>query len=174
MKGTCPECGFQGDVIAFFVEGDARLAVAEALRVPSELGPFVLRYLALFRPPQRALSLSKATRLLRELADAIEEGKVERRGRAWSAPIESWRLALRVILEQRVGLTLPLKNHHYLYEIVAGIAHQAEGVVERQTEERRQRGQHREAPPPATADPVQAQQLVQQTLAKLRGESHGG
>lgn len=176
IRGTCPECGFQGDVVAFFVETDARQGMAEAARLPPELASLVIRYLGLFRPPERALSLSKATRLIHELADAVEAGTVERRGRAWHTTTVTWKSGLEAMLDARDRLTLPLKNHNYLYEILAGLADQIEGKAEQQVEAARSRGQHREPAPGAEtrADPTMARDLLQGALAKLKGGSSAG
>lgn len=168
IKGTCPGCYFTGEILAFVVEIESRETVAEALRIPAEIGHgTVLRYLNLFRPKGRALAHSKATRLLRDLANDIEARKVNRRGRDWAAPVAHWKLALDSMLEAQDRLTLPLKNHHYLHEIVAGLANSEEAVTERKTEERRQHGHHRTEAP--LASPVVAGQILGDLMAQLKG-----
>ena len=163
-----PRLRLPRELIAFFAETRAWAP----RRGAGQVGPAVIR-LGLFRPPSRALALAKATRLLRELADAIEAGRVDRRGRSWAAPVSAWRSALETVVEARARLVLPLRNHNYLFEIVAGLAHQAEGALERQTEARRRAGAHREQPPAErdTTDPVLARELLQSTLAKLKGQA---
>lgn len=169
MKGTCPDCGFHGELAAFLVEGESRESVAEALRLPAELGAgTVVRYLSLFRPAGRALAHSKATRLLRELADDIEAGTVRRRGRDWSAPVGHWRSAMEAMLDARDRLTLPLKNHHYLHEIVASLANSEEATQERQVETRRQHGHHR-TETPARTEPTAAREILGDLMKSIKG-----
>lgn len=140
VKGCCPECGFQGDLIAFVVDVEARQAIAEALRLAPQLEPLILRYLGLFRPESRTLALHKAVRLLKELADAIAAGKITRHGRSWAAPLSVWKESLETMLDARNRLTLPLKSHGYLFEIVAGLSDKIEGAAERKVETERRTG----------------------------------
>ena len=175
MKGACPDCGFQGELLAFLVDVEARQAIAEALRVPAELAPLVLRYLGLFRPAEKTLALNKATRLLRELSEFIEASKVERRGRSWAAPLTAWRDALNSMLDSRDRLTLPLKNHHYLLEIVASLADRVEAAAETKTEKQRQSGAHRETAPTAktTTDPIAAREILKGIRTRIKEPSNG-
>ncbi|MGH8040300.1 MAG: hypothetical protein ACRES5_27245, partial [Pseudomonas sp.] len=76
MKATCPECGAQGHVNAFFVEEDGkRLAVTLAGMQP-ELGKAVLGYLGLFKPAKTSLRLSRAAKIAQEVAGLVEAGHV--------------------------------------------------------------------------------------------------
>ncbi|MBI2801268.1 MAG: hypothetical protein HYX63_13485 [Gammaproteobacteria bacterium] len=179
MKGACPDCGFQGELLAFLVDVEARQAIGEALRVPAELAPLVIRYLGLFRPSEKTLSLNKAARLLRELSGFIEAGKVERRGRILSPPPFAWRDALNSMLDARDRLTLPLKNHNYLIEIVAGLADKEEAAAETKVEKQRQRGSHRETTAasasslPVSTTPVLAREILNKIQSGLKGPSSG-
>lgn len=171
MKGACPDCGFQGELLAFLVDVEARQAIGEALRVPAELAPLVIRYLRLFRPAEKTLALNKATRLLRELSELIEVGNVKRRGRSWAAPLTAWRDALASMLDTRDRLTLPLRNHNYLLEIVAGLADRTEAVAEIKVEQQRQRGAHREGGV-VTTTPVRAREILNRIQTGLKGGSN--
>jgi len=137
MRLTCPCCGGLFSIEAALADASARQAVAAALQLPAGLGERVLRYLGLFRPAERGLSWDKATRLLVDLQEAMSAAQVSRHGRVWAAPLDYWRMALDQILDARPTLTLPLKTHGYLFEIVAGIAQKAEARAEQTEEERR-------------------------------------
>lgn len=134
MKLVCPNCGMTASLEAFTSDADAREVAALCARLPAEVGPLALRYLALFRPRQRALSWPRARKLLAELVECVEVGGVERRGRFWPAPPEIWASALQQMLDQREKLRLPLSNHAYLAEIVTGSADKHEAQAEREAE----------------------------------------
>ena len=138
MKLVCPCCGATLSIEAMLTDAKAREAVATALKLPHGLGDRVLRYLALFRPESRALSWGRAAKLLDELLPPIQEAQVQRNGRTWVAPLELWKAAFDQVLENRENLTLPLKGHGYLFEVVAGMASKAEGQQERKQEQQRQ------------------------------------
>lgn len=137
MKLTCPSCGFSGDPEAYLAEAQWRDCVAAALSLPAPLGDRLLRYVRLFSPRSRALSPDRAARLFREIAEPISAAAVERNGRTWSAPLDYWSMALDDILARREQLTLPLKSHGYLFEIVAGYSAKVEGKAEAKREEQR-------------------------------------
>lgn len=138
MKLSCPSCGFVSDVEGFLSDAQWREALACAFKLPAPLGDRLVRYIRLFSPPKRGLSPDRAAKLLRELLQPIAEAAVERQGRKWSAPLDYWGMALDDMLERRDKLTLPLKSHGYLFEIVAGYSNKAEGKAEAKTEQTRQ------------------------------------
>lgn len=137
MRLSCPACGFTGDAEAWLAEPAWRDALVAALALPGPLADRLLRYLRLFSPHSRSLSPDRAARLLRQLLEPIAAGAIERNGRTWPAPLDYWQSALDELLERRSSLTLPLKTHGYLFEIVAGIAGKAEGRAEAKREEAR-------------------------------------
>lgn len=118
----------------------AREAVMTALQLPAPLGKALVQYLALFRPAQRQLSFDRVNSLLSELLPMIQSGKIERNGRLWAAPVESWRQGIEEMLAKRDKLTLPLKGHGYLLTIIAGYADKTEARAEAQAEERQRSG----------------------------------
>lgn len=135
---TCPCCAARFSIEAAFTDDAARRAVAAALKLPAPLGELILRYLALFRPAERALSWDRASKLLNELLEPIQAAQVQRHGRAWAAPLDTWKNALEQMLEQRNSkLQLPLKNHHYLFEIVSSYSNRAEGKTEREADQQK-------------------------------------
>jgi len=134
MNLTCPCCAGRFSIEAALTDDAARAAVAAALKLPAPLGDLILRYLALYRPVNRALSWDRAARLLAELLEPIHAAQLTRNGRVWPAPLELWRAALEQMLEKRDTLTLPLKSHGYLFEVVVGLAGKAQDAGERKRE----------------------------------------
>jgi hypothetical protein len=137
MKLVCPSCGFFASPEAFLADADEQRALLLAFKVPSPLAASLHQYLRLFRPAQRALTARRIETLLGELLPMIEACRIERRGRIWPAPVEAWRTALEEIVGKRDRLTLPLKSHGYLLEILVGHADRAEGTAEAKREEAR-------------------------------------
>ncbi len=137
MRLNCPACGASLSLDAIIGHEGARDAVMTALALPAPLGKLLVQYLALFRPAQRTLSMDRVANLLGELLPMIESARVERNGRVWAAPQESWRLALDELLAKRDRLTLPLKSHGYLLEVIAGMANKVEAKQETQREQQR-------------------------------------
>jgi hypothetical protein len=136
-----------GSIEAFASDVDARRAAALAGQLPAPVGEVVFQYLGLFRPAKRALTWTRARKLIEELATAIADGCIHRRGRDWAAPPEAWRAAMLQMVETRDKLTLPLKNHNYLAEILAGDANRTEGRAERELEEARRTNVRRSPSP---------------------------
>lgn len=153
MKCCCPECGFVGSMTAFAGEADARECMRLALQMPRPLADSLMRYLSLFRPPKRALSWSRALKLMQQLHHDIERGFVTRHGRDWSAPQDVWQSSLATMLEQRDKLTLPLRDHSYLYEIISRGANRGEAQAEQQREDARRRRQDHRKPVTPYDDP---------------------
>lgn len=137
MHLTCPCCAARFPVEAALTDDAARVAVAAALKLPAPLGDLTLRYLGLFRPAQRALAWDRAAKLLQELLEPIQAAQVRRNGCDWAAPLELWRQGLEQVLEARERLTLPLKGHGYLFEVVAGMASKSKGAAEVKAEKQR-------------------------------------
>ena len=98
MKLVCPSCGFFAAPDAFLNEADVQRALLLAMKVPAPLAASLQQYLRLFRPAQRALTARRVETLLGELLPMIEAARIERRGRVWPAPVDSWRAALDEIV----------------------------------------------------------------------------
>lgn len=168
MNFTCPGCNLVFPAEAALQDLQAREAVRAALSLPAPLADRVLRYLRLFNPPKRVLAWHRVTRLLQDLLAPIAAGKLERQGRTWSAPLDYWQSGLDEILAKREKLTLPLKTHGYLFEIVCGYANKSEGASETQDIERARHPAHRAAAgdAAASADP-RVRDAALGTLKKL-------
>ncbi len=130
MRLTCTSCGSIASLDTLIAHDGAREAVMIALQLPAPLGKLLVYYVALFRPAHRQLSLDRLASLLGELLPMIQDGKVERAGRIWPAPLDVWKAALEDMIAKRDKLTLPLKSHGYLLEIIAGQASKADAAAE--------------------------------------------
>jgi hypothetical protein len=159
MRLTCSACGASASLDAAIAHEGAREAVIIALQLPAPLGKLLVQYVALFRPATRQLSLDRLAALLGELLPLIEAGRIERGGRIWAVPLDAWKAALEDMIAKRDKLTLPLKSHGYLLEVIAGQA----GKVEAAAETRKEAGargvtpvgthaSHRDFKPPKKAE----------------------
>lgn len=139
MRVSCPACQAELSLDMLLASEEARAAVARLAAVSLPFGALVLRYLALFRPARRRLSIERLVSLLAELLPDIERGAIARKGRDWPAPHATWQAALDAVLAARDKgtLTTPLASHAYLYEVIAGLADKAEALAEREREQGR-------------------------------------
>lgn len=143
MRVSCPACGADMTLDALLTHDEARRALAQAMQLAPGLGTRLMKYLGLFRPGQRQLTMDRVAALLGELLPMIEAGQADRRGRLWSASREAWCAALDVVIEHRDAgrLVLPLKSHGYLLEVLAGLVEKAEAAAEREHHARLARGE---------------------------------
>lgn len=145
MRATCPECGAQAHVSAFFVEDDGKRLFALAAEMQPELGRAVTGYLGLFKPVKTALRLARAVKLVQELVALVATGDVckdERNGVRRPASPSIWAAGIETMLAQRASLSLPLDNHNYLRAVVFGLADKADAATERQKEAGARVGKH--------------------------------
>lgn len=142
MKLKCPACGALASLDILLTTEGAREAILLAMQFPAPLGKRLIQYLALFRPATRELSFDRVASLLNEILPDIQSGKIRRAGRDWSLLQDYWLLAIDTVLAARDAgrLTLPLKGHGYLYEVLVGIADKAEGRKEALHESSRSTG----------------------------------
>lgn len=135
MRMTCPSCGAVTSLDVLLGNEAARSLLVMALE-QTQTGRRLIRYVALFRPVQRQLSWDRVASLLGDLLDMIKEGRIDRHGRLWAAPETVWIAALDEIIAKRDEgkLTLPLKSHGYLLEIITGQANKAEAAAETRKE----------------------------------------
>lgn len=153
MKVTCPSCGAEMSLDVLLAHQDSAQAFARLVAVGLPLGKLVLQYLRLFNPATRRMAHSRLAALVEELLPDMQRGAITRNGREWAAPRPVWEQALARMLETRDAgkLTLPLKSHGYLYEVIAGLADKVEAGAERDTDAQRRSRVH-EAGPTAMAD----------------------
>jgi len=142
MKLVCPACGSVNSLDSLIGHDGARAALAELAALSGPLAGAVLRYLALFRPAlrpgsgqaPRQLSLDRVAALLAELNPMFLGACITRNGRIYAAPREVWVAAIDSILAGRDRLTLPLKSHGYLLEVIVGQVGKAEAAAESKRE----------------------------------------
>jgi hypothetical protein len=177
MKLTCPNC-YETLSLAALIEHDAaREAVRLALEFPSPLGKHLFQYTSLFKPAQRALSMDRFASILSELLPMIQAAQIDRAGRIWPAPQVYWQQAFESMWLGRDKLTLPLKSHGYLLEILVSFANKAEAKAETQSEQGRKYGPTRQAieskPVVASAAAKKSTKPVnlKDTLKKLNGDA---
>lgn len=136
LPGTCPSCGYHGELEAFLIEPDAKRAVARAATLDAGVGRALPAYLRLFVAGKRGLRLSRAVTLIEDLADLIDAGTVcqdERVGVRRPATAAMWAAGMEQMLAKPPS-GLPLTNHHYLRKIVFTIADDADAAAERKRE----------------------------------------
>lgn len=167
MKLCCPACGSVFSLDVLLASESARGAVMSALELPAPLGKLLIQYIALFRPAQRQLSFDRVARLLEELRQPISDAKIERNGRLWPAPLDTWRAAITEMLALRDAqkLRLPLASHGYLFEIIASQADKAQASAER-AHEARLRGETPVGGIAAKPVAAQAPQIVRPVIVK--------
>lgn len=134
IPGVCPSCGAKHALPVFLQDARARRALLAALKASPKLADPIVTYLELFSTGDRAIRQDRLANLLEELVDAITSSQVTRQGRTWPAPLNYWQQALEQMQNKRGSLRLPLKNHNYLFEIIAGMADSAEGRREARRE----------------------------------------
>ena len=195
MRLTCPACGAEFTLDVLIAHDGAREALLEAMGMNLTMGKRLVQYLALFRPPERQLTMDRVAKLLREISPLIKSAQIERHGRAYAVPRESWEWALDEIVAKKDKLSLPLKSHGYLFEMLIGAADRLEAAAETARENRRRGatpiGSVIEGaappppPPPVSPAPRQTQQvprgeqpkefknLLQGLQRQHRGVGHG-
>lgn len=171
MKTACPACGAAFSLDTVLGHEGARALVAELAAISGPLAGAVLRYLGLFRPAPRSLSWDRAARLLAELAPMIRDARIERGGRAYAAPRDAWIAAIEHMLDHRERLSLPLKSHGYLLEVLVGAVNSAEARQEAAREDRRAGrtrvgGQVPANPAPTPPEPPEPPRANPETIAK--------
>lgn len=137
MQLNCPACGTDLDLLVLIQHESARSALIDALSLSQPLGKLLIQYLSLFKPPKRALTMDRVAALLGELVGQIKSAQIDRNGRVWPAPMAAWIAALEQMLGSRDRLTLPLKSHGYLYEILVSAANKQEAQAEMKVEAQR-------------------------------------
>lgn len=148
MRATCPECGVQAHVTAFFVEDDGKRLAMTVAGMSPELGRATIAYLGLFKPLKTALRMARAAKIAAEVADLVAAGSVcrdERNGVRRPASQAMWALGMEQMLAQRASLSLPLESHGYLRAVVFGLADKADAAEERQREADTRAGRHVQA-----------------------------
>lgn len=136
MNVTCPSCGAEMDLDVLLSHEDSRRALARLAEISIPNAKRVLQYLRLFKPATRQMGHGRVVKLIEELLPDLQRRAITHNGRDWIADADTWSAAIERVLERRDNgkLTLPLKGHGYLYEVIVGLADKAEAAAERATE----------------------------------------
>ncbi|MGQ0708736.1 MAG: hypothetical protein ACT4NV_03200 [Rhodoferax sp.] len=131
MRTRCPSCGATLSLDALIAHDAAREALTVAFKLSGQLGSALVRYLALFRPDSRELTMDRVARLLSDLLPDLQAQRISRNGQVHDAPTEAWVWAIEQALQARDHgrLTLPLKGHGWLYEVISNYRPAASLVV---------------------------------------------
>ncbi|MDL2275821.1 hypothetical protein LJC22_06825 [Desulfosarcina sp. OttesenSCG-928-G10] len=132
MRMICPSCGAMASLEAWSSDAGARGLLAAVCDLPGGVVHHIPAYLALFRPVEsaRALSWSRATKVVKDLSARIADGHI-RHGREVSRPCPAgiWAEALEKIVH-RPPPQLPLTTNGYLIRIAYDLANEADKAAE--------------------------------------------
>lgn len=148
MQVKCPACNAAFSLEVALAIDAGRSALMQALAMPAPVARVLAAYLGMFRAAGRAINFDRVEKLLVELHPMLDQQRVTRNGSTRHAPLSVWQAGFERMVELRdTGkLDLPLKSHGYLLEIVFSLADKVEAKAEREVEQQRQRGEHRNAP----------------------------
>jgi len=130
---VCPACQVEMGLEAILGSDDARGVVALLARMPGSpsLRKALLRYVGLFAPAKRQIGWDRVEKLLGEVVEMMESGRVTRAGASYATPLDYWQAALDALFAMPT-LRRPLKSHGLLLEILVGLAGKADARAEQQ------------------------------------------
>ena len=131
MRTRCPNCGTTLSLDALIAHDGARDALGVAFKLSGSLGHALVRYLGLFRPETRELTMDRVAKLLTELLPDLQAQRIERNGQVFEATPECWAWAIDQALAAREAgrLATPLKGHGWLYQVMSQYQPQAVAPV---------------------------------------------
>ncbi len=131
MRTRCPNCGTTLSLDALIAHDGAREALGVAFKLSGPLGNALIRYLGLFRPESRELTMDRVAKLLAELLPDLQAQRIERGGQVFEAPPACWAWAIEQALAAREAgrLVTPLKGHGWLYQVMTQYQPQASTAV---------------------------------------------
>ena len=160
MRVSCPACGSAYDLDAAVSDADARRFAELVAGLDPRVAKPLIGYLALFRPGKTGMRWPRMLTLAEDLVPMIREARVRRNGTTYAVPLDAWAAALSMLADRPKNLTLPLKSHGYLLEILANQAEKTAAKDERETEERKRAGRTGEYTDPSR---------IGEHLANLKG-----
>jgi len=132
LKLVCPGCGAVVSAECWVNDEISREALAKIAALPPPLPKSILGYLSLFRPFNSGLTWKKVLRLSEEIKTLAGRGHVNVQGKVdRNCPPRLWAQAMDQMVERRVGLALPLKNHNYLRQVAWQLADQEDALAEK-------------------------------------------
>lgn len=147
MRATCPDCGAQAHLSAFFADDDGKRFALILADADPALARATVTYLSLHKPAKHAIRLARAAKLAEEIISMAMAPEVRRSGVSRPNRPEFWVQAIDQMSESRSKLRLPLSGHGYVTEVAFGLAEQAMGRAEARAEEAKRTGQHRRTAP---------------------------
>ncbi|MFW9266482.1 hypothetical protein ACLK1G_04710 [Pseudomonas sp. NR3] len=164
MRTRCPNCGTTVSLDALIAHDGAREALGVAFKVSGQLGSALIRYVGLFRPETRELTMDRVAKILGELLPDLQAQRIERNGAVFNAPPACWVWAIEQAISARDcgRLTPPLKGHGWLYQVMSQWQGEASSTVLRP-----EMSMHK---PPVVARPSQ----TTAALSALQGRLNGG
>jgi hypothetical protein len=132
VKLTCPQCAVEFPLEAGFAEADGKRLAALLAGVDAELGRALVRYLRFFKPGKTQLRLARALKIVGEVLELVESGKVMSQGLGRLITPAHWVRAIEQLeqVDAERKLVLPLTGHGYLRKIAFTIADSAEAKAE--------------------------------------------
>jgi len=139
---TCPNCRVSASLDVFLSEDSVRAAldaVIDAHPAGQTLIKPMLRYIGLFAPAKTRMAYSRLASLIGEISPAMRSAQISRNGRTWPAPMPYWQTAFETVLNaaHQGGLSLPLKSHGYLLEVIARMSSKEQAKTETLREQQR-------------------------------------
>lgn len=121
MRTRCPACGTTLSLDSLVAHEAAREALQAAFGLSGKFGSAMIRYLSLFRPKTRELTLDRLAKLLNELLPDILNQRINYDGAVYDAPTDAWIWAIEQAVQARDNgrLTTPLTGHGWLYKVIA-------------------------------------------------------
>lgn len=120
MRTRCPNCGTTLSLDALIAHDGARDALGVAFKLSGQLGNALIRYVGLFRPETRELTMDRVGKILNELLPDLQAQRIERNGAVFNAPAACWVWAVEQAVSARDAgrLVTPLKGHGWLYQVM--------------------------------------------------------
>lgn len=121
MRTRCPNCGTTLSLDALIAHDGAREALGVAFKLSGQLGNALVRYVGLFRPETRELTMDRVGKILNELLPDLQAQRIERNGVVSKAPPACWVWAMEQAVTARDSgrLATPLKGHGWLYQVMS-------------------------------------------------------
>ncbi|MEG0920653.1 MAG: hypothetical protein RSG22_04495 [Comamonas sp.] len=135
---ACPACSYEFDLLAVVKDEADQKAVNAFMHtcVPG-ISDRMLRYTLLFKTPKHAMTMRKQLKLVTPMLPDIDRRAISWKGRDLAAPLAHWAEAIDQMLAaaQAGRLELPMRNHNYLFSVLAGMADKVDATAEAKREE---------------------------------------
>lgn len=131
---VCPSCAATHSAEAWSQDAAIRETIAAVVKLPRDVQEHLFEYLALFRPPKRALSWRRARRVVGELAELVAAREV-----GWEtlpprpATPALWAHGMGEMIGRKAGFKAHFTAHNYLKKIVYDLADEADREAEKRT-----------------------------------------